>query len=94
VPAPGAGGTATFAGGVVMAPSLYVSYSESLTSSLSHLRDALSCISVHLGSRVLLNTSQSFLFWVPVPRTSQSNVVRCFDSLSGLPVVDPSYSSY
>jgi hypothetical protein len=52
VPAPCAGGTATFAGGVIMVPSLYVSYSESLTSLLSHLRDASSCFSVYLGPPV------------------------------------------
>jgi hypothetical protein len=44
----------TFAGGVVMALSLYISYSERLTSLLSHLRDASSCYSVYLGSHIFL----------------------------------------
>jgi hypothetical protein len=87
----------TFAAGVVMALSLYLSNLESLTSLLSHLRDASSFQVAFLltwDPAFVSNTSQPFLFWVPVPCTSQSNVVRCFNSLSGLPVVDYSCSSY
>jgi hypothetical protein len=81
-------------------PSLYISKFRELDFMLCYHTSEMLCLfkllfcSLGIAHLSQTATSQLFLFWVPVPCTSQSNIVHCFeDSLSGLAVVDSSYSS-